>query len=146
MKWDMVNKLIRVSKIVLWFPFLVLFVWNTKCINHIWTTEPIPNIISTCNNTGQGHIENIFLPKTLKFIICVKKVLFIRKSMVYYQTLLLCTFTQLKKCNATKEFSHNCLKFQPATTPFASFWKEAVLYWSLSLKQTVVWSAKRGKT
>ena len=60
----------------------------------------------------------------MKFIICVKKVLFIRESMVYYQTLLLCTFIQLKKCNATYEFY---LKFQPATTPFASFWKKAVL-------------------
>ena len=53
------------------------------------------------NNTGPEHLENIFRPKTLKFIICVKKVLFIRESMVYYQTLLLCTFIQLKKCNAT---------------------------------------------
>ena len=36
-----------------------------------------------------------------------------------------------KKCNATKEFSHNYIKFQPATTPFASFWKKAVLSYIL---------------
>ena len=78
------------------FHFWCSSCWTQKCMNHIWTTEPIINIISTCIYTGQEYIENIFLPKTLKFIICVKKILFIRKSMVYYQTLLLCTFTQLK--------------------------------------------------
>ena len=72
-----------------------------KCMNHIWKREPTSNIISTSNNTGQEHLENIVVPKTLEFIMCVKKVLFTRESMVYYQTLLLCTFIQLKKtkCN-----------------------------------------------